>query len=92
MEYDDLNPEQLAVLEIIEKTVGDGCIHAIEHPGTQKYGVCSVFLIRHEPGIGKYFSYDEQKYSFIHDMEIALGNIGYYAEQCTLEYSAIYKV
>lgn len=57
----------------------------------EKYGKESFLVVVHDGGdLAPYFSLDYQKYDQYNKMEEALGKIGYFQEQCTSWYSAIY--
>lgn len=59
----------------------------------EEFGTESALVICHDGGdLMQYFSYDYCVYESIDHMNDALGRIGYFAEQCTCWYSAIYPV
>jgi len=59
----------------------------------ERYGTESALIICHDGGdLARYFSYDYCIYECIEEMNSALEKIGYFAEQCTGWYSAIYPI
>lgn len=59
----------------------------------EDYGRNSALIICHDGGeVGDFFSYDHGNYERIDQMTNALRAIGYYAEQCTSWYSAVYPL
>lgn len=59
----------------------------------EKYGRDSVLVVAHDGGdVASFFNYDYMDYRAIDAMNEALSAAGYYAEQCTSWYSAIYPI
>lgn len=59
----------------------------------EQYGTSSELIVVHDGGDhARYFNMDYMDYKSVEEMNEALFEIGYYAEQCTSWYSAIYKV
>ena len=57
----------------------------------ERYGIESVLIVCHDGGdLAPYFSLDLRQYDHYNKMERALNAIGFYQEQCTTWYSAIY--
>lgn len=57
----------------------------------EKYGKESFLVVVHDGGdLAPYFSLDYQQYEQYNKMEETLKEIGFYQEQCTSWYSAIY--
>lgn len=58
----------------------------------ERYGLSAVLIVVHDGGsLAPFFAYDCEDYSAIEAMENALRAGGYWAEQCTTWYSAIYR-
>lgn len=56
------------------------------------YGGDSKLILIHDGGaLAPYCSLDYEDYGLVEELVVALANIGYYAEQCTSWYSAVYK-
>lgn len=56
------------------------------------YGQDSKLILIHDGGaLAPYCSLDYEDYDLVEELTVALANIGYYAEQCTSWYSAVYK-
>lgn len=83
------------VKEDCEKPSGGGC-RAFYSPKEwkergEKYGGTSFLIVCHDGGdLAPYFSLDCQRYDEYNKMEKFLNEIGFYQEQCTSWYSAIY--
>ena len=59
----------------------------------EDYGTRSKLIVCHDGGdLLPYFSYDGTDYGRSEKMEEALEKLGYYAEQCTCWYTAIYPI
>jgi len=100
---DSLNPIQKAISQVILECLredvknpsGGGC-KAFYSPQEwidrgERYGHDSFLVVCHDGGdLAPYFSLDYRQYDFYNKMENALNQIGYYQEQCTSWYSAIY--
>lgn len=57
----------------------------------ERYGQESFLIVCHDGGdLAPYFSLDYKKYGCYNKMEHELEKIGFYQEQCTSWYSAIY--
>lgn len=58
----------------------------------ERYGLESVLVVIHDGGpLAPYFNFSYEQYERMERMSEALEAIGYYPEQCTGWYSAIYK-
>ena len=57
------------------------------------YGLTSELIVCHDGGdLSCYFNYDYSCYEHVDKMNAALERFGYYAEQCTSWYTAIYPL
>lgn len=58
----------------------------------EEYGTESELVVVHDGGyLAPYFNWDYCCYGDVERMGKALGKIGYFAEQCTCWYSAVYR-
>lgn len=58
----------------------------------EEYGRNSVLIVVHDGGDhAPFFNYSYECYSLMEAMNAGLGQAGFYAEQCTAWYTAIYK-
>jgi hypothetical protein len=94
----EFSEKQLEIIETIEKVVGkqlDSVFYTPEEWAArgEEYGTKSALVVTHDGGDhASYFNFDYMRYKSIDKMMEALAAIGYYAEQCTCWYSAIYKI
>lgn len=59
----------------------------------EQYGTEAVLIVVHDGGdMAPFFNYDYQCYSAIDALNEKLRGVGYYAEQCTSWYTAIYEL
>lgn len=97
---DHLNDEQKKIagvmLEVAGKKASGGGCRAFYTPEEwidrgESYGKESKLIVCHDGGdLAKFCNFDYQQYKAIDRMEKALAEIGYYVEQCTSWYSAVY--
>lgn len=69
--------------------------YCLRDPSTwhETYGKESVVIVVHDGGdLAPYFNWDYCHYEAIERMRVALEKIGYYPEQCTSWFSAIYPI
>lgn len=93
--------EQRKIAETIIKTLpkgasGGGCqafYTPQEWAERGEYGKNSVLILCHDGGaLAPYCNFDYMRYECIDQMNNALKAIGYYCEQCTSWYSAVYPI
>lgn len=102
-----LNDEQRKIAESIvtflceeyekERPYGGGCkaFHTPEQwrARGEQYGLASVLILCHDGGdLRSYCNWDYGQYSAIDAFAKHLASLGYYVEQCTSWYSAIYRL
>lgn len=102
---DHLNDEQKNIATIIKSVIkdvmgreafGGGC-RAFFTPDEwkarkEKYGLESQLVLVHDGGdLARFCSYDYQDYDAVECLSKALEKAGYFIEQCTTWYSAVYK-
>lgn len=88
------------IAEVIAKVVyGDGSAHKVlpslrdPRQWYEPYGCESTLVVVHDGGdLAPYFNWDYKQYDSMEGMRLALEKIGYYPEQCTSWYSAIYPI
>lgn len=100
-ETDHLIGECYKVAEIVKGVLGsranDGGNDTFFAPEVwkakgEKYGVESVLVLVHDGGdLAPYCNYDYMEYDKIDKLSDVLGKSGYYVENCTSWYSAVYK-
>ena len=92
--------------EIIMKTVEKVNGHPVDTSGCrafytpeewkergERYGQGSVLVVVHDGGdLARFFDYNRMNYAAIDALGDALAEAGYFAEQCTSWYSAIYPL
>jgi len=80
---------------IINKTIGKEAWSAYRTPEEWDgdYGRGSILIIIHEEDdtLARHCSYDRYDYLAIEKLSKALNHEGYWVEQCTTWYSAVYK-
>ena len=96
-----LTGECLKVAEIIKSVLhskaNDGGCRSFFSPDEWKakgevYGTESVLVLVHDGGdLAPYCNYDYMQYDKIDSLSEALEQAGYYVENCTSWYSAVYK-
>jgi hypothetical protein len=85
----------MALLTRTEQTNTGGC-KAFYSPKEwadrgEEYGRNSLLIVCHDGGdLVPFFDYNRDAWSFKQEMETALNDAGFYAEQCTSWYTAIY--
>lgn len=94
----ELTGEALTIANIVKNVLGqeadNGGCQAFRDPDTwdDTYGRQSKLILVHDGGdLARYCSYDYQDYSSIEKLSQALAEGGYWVEQCTTWYSAVYK-
>lgn len=99
---DHLTEEQAAIARAVLQTLpsgasGGGC-RAFFTPDEwrdrgEKYGVESALVLVHDGGaLAPYCNLDYMEYDKIEALGAAMNKLGYYVEQCTSWYSAVYKL
>jgi hypothetical protein len=98
---DHLNEEQKKIAAVMVKVAGKGAsgggCPAFYTPEQWKergetYGTESKLIVCHDGGdLAKFCNFDYCQYAAMDRMSAALGKIGYYVENCTSWYSAVYR-
>lgn len=89
-----LNEEERTIAKTILAVVGADLEGAFRSPSEwdDDYGQDSQLILIHDGGaLAPYCSLDYEDYDLVEELVVALANIGYYSEQCTSWYSAVYK-
>lgn len=98
---DHLIGECRKVAEIVKSVLGskadDGGCKSFYAPDEwkakgERFGTQSVLVLSHDGGdLAPYCNYDYMQYDKIDKLSDVLGKAGYYVENCTSWYSAVYK-
>lgn len=98
----NLTGEALRIASVVKLVMGEGVsgggCKAFYSPQEwiekgEEYGARSTLILVHDGGdLAPYCNYDYECYGLIEKMNKALGEFGYYIENCTSWYSAVYKV
>jgi hypothetical protein len=97
-----LSGEALKIADIVRRVIGEdafggGC-RAFWTPEEwrarkEEYGTDSVLILVHDGGdLAQYCNWDYEQYSLSGQLDEALTKAGYYCEQCTCWYSAVYRL
>lgn len=97
-----LTGDCLKVAKIVRKVVGtkasDGGCQPFYTPQAweargEKYGTGSVLVLVHDGGdLAPFCNYDYEQYDRIEKFSKALAEDGFYVENCTSWYSAVYRI
>lgn len=96
---DHLDGEQLKIAKIIISVLGpkanDNGNNSFVPPSewSEKFGRGSSLVLVHDGGdLAPYVNYDYGQYALCQELDSALEVAGYYVEQCTCWYAAVYPV
>jgi hypothetical protein len=94
-----MNAEQKTILGVIGKVARKSvrpeqwCTPEEWSERGENHGLGSVLVVIHDGGnLARFFSYDHEDYRAIDRMDKALEAVGYYSEQMTTWYSAIFPI